>query len=129
MKGVLLLWFVGLVVPLQEIFALHCIENPIYVFPEMKLHGLVPNSYIHVSVSDLYIPRTSMPMWLQQIRQADPGNILHAHRYECGNWETEHYNSILEVTRPNSFISGNTSMENRHLYWILTGPSFAVCLG
>jgi hypothetical protein len=26
-----------------------------YVFPEMKLHGLVPNSYIHESVSDLYI--------------------------------------------------------------------------
>ncbi len=29
---------------------------PIYVFPEMKLRGLVPNS-IHVSVSSLYIPR------------------------------------------------------------------------
>jgi hypothetical protein len=26
----------------------------------------------------------------------------------------------------NSFITGNTSMETRHLYWILTGPSFAV---
>jgi hypothetical protein len=30
----------------------HCTENPIYVFPEMKLRGVVPNSYIHVSVSD-----------------------------------------------------------------------------
>ncbi len=30
-------------------------ENPIYVFPEMKLCGLVLNSYIHVSVSDLNI--------------------------------------------------------------------------
>ncbi len=27
--------------------AVHCTENPIYVFPEMKLRGLVPNSYIH----------------------------------------------------------------------------------
>jgi hypothetical protein len=36
---------------------LHCSENTIYVFPEMELHGLLPNSYIHVSVSDLYIPR------------------------------------------------------------------------
>jgi hypothetical protein len=27
----------------------------------------------------------------------------------------------------NSFISGNTSMGTRHLYWIITGPSFAVC--
>jgi hypothetical protein len=37
--------------------ALHCSENPIYVLPEMKLRGLLPISYIHVSVSDLYIPR------------------------------------------------------------------------
>ncbi len=28
-------------------------ENPIYVFPKMKMHGLVPNFYIHVSVSNL----------------------------------------------------------------------------
>jgi|LakMenEpi03Aug12_release.lakeMendotaPanAssembly.Ray.scaffolds.fasta_scaffold673048_1 hypothetical protein len=34
---------------------MHCTENPIYVFPEMKLSGLVPNSYIQVSVSNLYI--------------------------------------------------------------------------
>ena len=33
---------------------LHCTENPIDLFLEMKLHDLVPNSYIHVSVSDLY---------------------------------------------------------------------------
>ncbi len=24
---------------------LHCSENPIYIFAEMKLRGLVPNSY------------------------------------------------------------------------------------
>ena len=33
---------------------LHCTANPIYVFPENKLRRLVPNSYIHWSVSDLY---------------------------------------------------------------------------
>jgi hypothetical protein len=27
-----------------------------YVFPEIKLCGLSPNFYIHISVSDLYIP-------------------------------------------------------------------------
>jgi hypothetical protein len=32
---------------------IHCTENLIYVFPQVKLCGLVPNSYIHVSVSDL----------------------------------------------------------------------------
>jgi hypothetical protein len=35
----------------------HCTKTPIYVFPEMKLCGVIPNSCIHVSVSNLYIPR------------------------------------------------------------------------
>jgi hypothetical protein len=43
--------------------------------PEMKLHSLVPNYYIHVYVSDLYIPRIGLPVWLKQNRQTDPGNI------------------------------------------------------
>jgi hypothetical protein len=30
-----------------------CSENSIYVFPKKELRGLSPNSYIHVSVSDL----------------------------------------------------------------------------
>jgi hypothetical protein len=29
----------------------------IYEFPEKELRGLSPNSYIHVSVSDLYVSR------------------------------------------------------------------------
>jgi hypothetical protein len=41
----------------------------------MKQHGLIPNSYIHVSESDLYIPRISLPTWLQQNMLTDPGNI------------------------------------------------------
>ncbi len=44
----------------------HCTENPIYIFLEMKMGGFVPNSYIHVSVNDLYIPRIGLPIWLQQ---------------------------------------------------------------
>jgi hypothetical protein len=36
--------------------------------PRLKLHGLVPNFYIHVSGSDLYIP--TIGPW-----QSDPGNI------------------------------------------------------
>jgi hypothetical protein len=31
-------------------------ENSKQIFPEMKLRGFVPKSYIHVSVSDLYVP-------------------------------------------------------------------------
>jgi hypothetical protein len=35
----------------------------------------VPNSYIHVSVINLYIPRIGLPIWLQKNRQTDHGNI------------------------------------------------------
>ncbi len=38
-------------------YQLHCNKNPIYVFLFWKLRGLSPNFHIHVSVSDLYIPR------------------------------------------------------------------------
>jgi hypothetical protein len=41
----------------------------------MKLHGLIPSSYIHVSVNSLYIPSIGLPIWLQQNRQTDPWNI------------------------------------------------------
>ena len=40
-----------------------------------KLRGLIANFHIHVSVSDLYIPRIGPHIWLQQNRQTDPGNI------------------------------------------------------
>ncbi len=68
----------------------HCTENPFYVFPEMELRDLVPSSYIHVSVSDLYIPRIGLPIWLQQNRQTDPGIV---NRY-----------MNLEIGRPNIII-------------------------
>jgi hypothetical protein len=38
----------------------HCTKNPIYVFQEMILSGFVPNSHIHISVSNLYIPRIGL---------------------------------------------------------------------
>ncbi len=46
--------------------------------------------------------------------------------YECRNWETVYYNSVLEIRRMHSFFSGNTLMGIRHFYWILTAPSFGV---
>jgi hypothetical protein len=53
----------------------NCIENTIYVFPEMKLRGLVPIYFTLVSVSDLYNPGIGLPILLQQNRQSAPGNI------------------------------------------------------
>jgi hypothetical protein len=35
----------------------HCKGNFVYIFLFWELRGLSPNFYIHVSVSDLYIPR------------------------------------------------------------------------
>jgi hypothetical protein len=43
-------------------FSIHFTENLIYIFPEIKLRGLAPNSYIHVSVSNLYIPTIGLPI-------------------------------------------------------------------
>jgi hypothetical protein len=68
---------------LDEIKKVHCSTNQIYVFPEMKLRALVPKSFIHVSVSNFYIPRIGLPMWLQQNknRQTDHMNIFITQRY------------------------------------------------
>ncbi len=54
--------------------------STLYTVPkirEKELCDQVPNSYIHVSVSDLYIPNIGLPIWLhlQQYRQTDPGNM------------------------------------------------------
>jgi len=47
---------------------IHCKKNLIYVFLFWELRGLSLNSHIHVSVSDLYIPRIGPHISLQQIR-------------------------------------------------------------
>jgi hypothetical protein len=46
----------------------HCKDNPIYVILFWKLLGLSPKIHIHLSVSDLYIPRISPHISLQQNR-------------------------------------------------------------
>ncbi len=78
----------------------HCTENPIYVFPEINLCSLVPNSYIQVFVSDLYIPRIGLPIWLQQNNADGSWEYINCSQiHECGNWKTEHYNSVWEKTQ------------------------------
>jgi hypothetical protein len=77
----------------------HYKGNPIYVFLFWKLRGLSPNFHIHVSVIDLYIPRTGPHISLQQNRQIRSWKYLNLSLiYECRNWGTEHYNSVLEIT-------------------------------
>jgi hypothetical protein len=48
--------------------------------------------------------------YLAAAKEADP--ILGIYKslaqiHECGHREIEHYNSVLEIMRPYSFISGN----------------------
>ncbi len=70
---------------------LHCKEDTIEVFPEMKLRVHVPNFYINVSVSDLYIPTICPPNLMQQNRRTDCWTICinRSQRHECmyRNWE------------------------------------------
>jgi hypothetical protein len=63
---------------------------PIYVLPEMKMHGLfiskaellynVLSHNFHIHVSNFYIPRITLPILLQPNRQTDPGK-KNAHRF------------------------------------------------
>jgi hypothetical protein len=78
---------------------IHCNENPIYVFLFWGLRGLSPNIHIYVSVSDLSIPRIGPLIWLQQNMTDRSWKYINlSQMYECRNWETEHNNSVLEIT-------------------------------
>ncbi len=53
----------------------HYRQGPIYIFPELKLRGPIPNFHIYVSMSDLYIPTIGPPILLQQNWRTDQRNI------------------------------------------------------
>jgi hypothetical protein len=46
-----------------------------------------PNLYIHVYVSDLYIPTIGLPILLQENMWTDPGNVDRSQAHECRNWD------------------------------------------
>ncbi len=91
---------------------LHCNENPIYVLFFWELHESVPNQpscvcewFIYSQDRSIYVSpcsRIGRPTWkyinLSQI-------------YECRNWETEHYNSVLELSRLHSSFLGRHKWE------------------
>jgi hypothetical protein len=95
----------------------------------MKLR--VSFSYCHVSVRDLqYIfPERSSA---EQSREITNRSQIH----KRGNWETEHYNSVLETIRPLSFIStrhrpfiilSTTPQRKSHLCTVSVFPEKALC--
>jgi hypothetical protein len=43
-------------------------DNLKQIFPEKELRGHSPHSYIHVSVTDFYIPTVDLPILLEENR-------------------------------------------------------------
>ncbi len=75
----------------------HC--DLIFVFLFWELRGLSPNFHIHVSVSNLHIPRTGPHISRCRIGRPIKGKYINLSQiYECQNLEAEHYNSVLEIT-------------------------------
>ncbi len=66
---------------------LHCNGNSVYIFLFWELRCLSPNFHIHVSVSDLYIPRIGPH--IPPVEKADPSweYIIFSQTHECGNWD------------------------------------------
>ncbi len=69
--------------------AMHCNENPIYVFQFWELRGHSPNFHIHVSVRDLYIPRIGPHISCSRIDRSIQGiyTVNRSQTHESGNWD------------------------------------------
>ncbi len=66
----------------------HNTENSKQRFPEKKLRGYNLNSFIHVSVSDLYIFLTGLPILLQDQGMDQTSEYIdRSQTHECGNWD------------------------------------------
>jgi hypothetical protein len=64
----------------------------------MELHGLVSNFYIHVSVSDLYIPKIGPQTQFCKIGGPTMGIYLNCSQiHECRNWERGSAVSFLGI--------------------------------
>ncbi len=65
-----------------------CTKNSEQIFPEMKLRGLVPNFYIHVYGSNLYIPTIGLPILLYCVAVLRSWEYINRSQiHECRNWE------------------------------------------
>ncbi len=70
---------------------MHCTKYLKQIFPEMKLRGLVPNFYIHVSVNDSYIITIRL-----QTQYSKIGGLI-VGIYKCKNWQRSHAISLLVI--------------------------------
>ncbi len=76
---------------------IHCKENPIYVFLSGNCtaqfpHSCVCEQFIYVLPGSVHIfPCSRLGRLILEIYKSLTD-------IECRNWETEHYNSVLEIT-------------------------------
>ncbi len=79
----------------------------------MNLCDLVPSSTFMYLWAIYIFPGSVCLFGCSKIGRPTLGIYNHSQIHECGNWETENYNSVCEITRPGSFISSNTSIGTR----------------
>ncbi len=77
------------------------------------------SQFIHLCVCERFIYSQD---WSAYLTDCSWKYINLSQINDCRNWEIEHYNSVLEITRQHCFISGNTEIGTRHLYWPLALP-------
>ncbi len=104
---------------------MYCTENRIYVFPGKGI-ARPQSKLLHSCVCERFINSQDRSTYLAAAKYVDQSweYINLSQIYKWWNWETELYNSVLEIMRLHSFILGNTLMETRHLY-----SSFLVFIG
>jgi hypothetical protein len=79
----------------------------------------------HLCVCERFLYSQIGPhIFLQQNRKTDPGNINLSQIYESMNWETDNYNSVLEITvlflgihkwEPDIYIGFSPALHALHL--------------
>ncbi len=113
----------------NEYFTLqrHCTEKFEKNSLEMKLRDLVPNAYIHVSVSDLYFPRSAC-LWgrgCSKIGGPIVGIYKSSQIHECENWEWGSSVSFLGIHKSDLFYNVFSTYKVQSLYKAVSSRHFS----
>jgi hypothetical protein len=73
--------------PPPYLYSMHCNGNSVYTFLFWEQRGLSPNFHIHVSLSDLYVPRISLHISSSGTGRPIVGIYNSLTDNECGNWD------------------------------------------